>query len=87
MVACMAAWGTVGFVIGGNVTDELSSKREIIDRFLQIKQAESEYYIFGNIYQPEKWESYELRKAWVEIIYIDSVATKHIFQKLTICNL
>ena len=49
MVACMAAWGTVGFVIGGNVTDELSSKREIIDRFLQIKQAESEYYIFGRV--------------------------------------
>jgi hypothetical protein len=83
----MAAWGTVGFVIGGNVADELSSKREIIDRFLQIKQAESEYYIFGNIYQPENWESYELRKAWAKIIYIDSVATKHIFQKLTIRNL
>jgi hypothetical protein len=44
----------VGFVIGGNVVDELSSKREIIERFLQIKQAESEYYIFGNIYPPEK---------------------------------
>jgi hypothetical protein len=29
----------VGFVIGGNVVDELSSKREIIERFLQIKQA------------------------------------------------
>jgi hypothetical protein len=44
----------VGFVIGGNMADELSSKREIIERFLQIKQAESEYYIFGNIYPPEK---------------------------------
>jgi hypothetical protein len=50
----MAAWGPVGFVIGGNMADELSSKREIIERFLQIKQAESEYYIFGNIYPPEK---------------------------------
>ena len=44
----------MGFVIGGNMADELLSKREIIDRFLQVKQAESEYYIFGNIYPPEK---------------------------------
>ena len=75
----------MGFVIGGNMADELLSKREIIDRFLQVKLKVSTIYLEISIHQ-KKWESYELRKAWREIIYIDSVATKHIFQKLTIRN-